>query len=222
MKYLFTLFFSMGLFATEPLHQKYSVGEIPNKLSLKEKKARFYYLVVPAIYKVYNEFLVEFHSVQTAIKEGKETPQMQNLKAIYHVTTNEELLLALKPHPKSIAIAQAAMESAWGTSRFFTEANNVFGMWSKNSSDKRIAAGEKRGTRTIWLRKFDTIEASVHAYYQTMGRASAYKKFREYRYKSNDVFKIIQGLDTYSELGEEYVKQLEKVIRYNHLTRYDK
>ena len=49
-----------------------------------------------------------------------------------------------------------------------------------------------------------------------MGRASAYKKFRELRYKTDDVFQIIQGLDTYSELGKEYVKQLEKVIRYSY------
>ena len=220
MPILFTL--QLEATALEVQKEKYVASIVPKNMTLKEKKARFYYLVVPAVYKVYNELLVEYHTIKENVDANVTTPQLLTLKAIYHVETNEELLLALKPHPKSIAIEQAAMESAWGTSRFFREANNVFGMWSKNKSDERIAASQKRGgTRTIWLRKFDSLEESVREYYKTIGRAKTYKEFRKYRYMSNDVFTIIMGLDKYSEIGTLYIEQLSNMIHYNKLTKFD-
>ena len=222
MRIFFILVFALNVFASELSPAKYTASKVPKNMSSKEKKARFYYLVVPAVNRVYRELMVEYYSIREDIVNGRNTDQMKTLKAIYHVQTNEDLLIAIKPHPKSITIAQAAMESAWGTSRFFREANNVFGMWSKNKNDKRIAASMKRGSHIIWLRKFDSIEESVHSYYQTMGRASAYKKFRKYKTTACSVYTMIKGLDKYSEIGELYVEQLEKVIRYNKLTIYDK
>jgi Bax protein len=131
--------------------------------------------------------------------------------------------MAMKPHPQSITIAQAAMESAWGTSRFFKEANNIFGMWSVNSHEPRIAAGEQRGgKKTIYLKKFNTLEDSVRAYYLTLSRAKTYKKFRQLNYETDNPYTIINGLVNYSEKGEEYVKELAQMIRYNKLTNYDK
>ncbi len=222
---IFLLLLGMNLFGSEASSHfpvKYTVSNIPKNISSKERKARFYYLVVPAVNRVYHELMVEYTRIRDDVLAGKETDQMKTLKAIYHVESNQDLLVAIKPHPRSITIAQAAMESAWGTSRFFREANNVFGMWSKNKNDKRIAASMKRGTHTIWLRKFDSIAESVHAYYRTMGRAKAYKKFREYKTATCNVYTMIKGLDKYSEIGDLYVKQLEKIIRKNHLTAYDK
>ena len=132
-------------------------------------------------------------------------------------------LLALKPHPKSIVLAQAAIESNWGTSRFFREANNIFGMWSTTDKEPRIAANIKRGgIQTIWLKKFATLEESTEHYYLTIGRGKHYKKFREVRYYSNDVFKILKELNMYSEMGEKYTKSLAAVIRHNKLLKYDK
>ena len=87
--------------------------------------------------------------------------------------------MALKPHPKSIALAQAAMESSWATSRFFTEANNVFGVWSFNESEPRIAAGKKRGNKTIWVKKYHSIKASMQDYYRTLARGVAFSEFRK-------------------------------------------
>ena len=203
--------------------QKYSANVVPKHITAKEKKARFYYLVVPAVYKVYNELLVEYNELKSAIDANRTIPQLATLKSIYNVKTKRELLLALKPHPKSIVLAQAAIESAWGTSRFFREANNIFGIWSKSSKEKRIAAAQKRGgTRTIWLRKFDTLEESVREYYKMIGRVKTYKKLRNYRYTTDNVFEIIKGLDKYSEMGKKYVTSLSKVIKHNKLTKFDK
>ena len=96
-------------------------------------------------------------------------------------------------------------------------------MWSSNKNEPRIAAAEKRGgKKTIWLRKFDSIEDSVRAYYKLMARGKAFKEFRELRYKSEDVHKIVKKLDKYSEIGELYGKELSQVIKYNRLTKYDK
>ena len=224
MRYLLVLFLSFQLYGVESgkITAKYSVEDVPKKMSVETKKARFFYLLVPPISKVYSELMQEFLEVQADINQKRVTPKILHLKQKYKVESDHDLLLALKPHPKSIALAQAAMESAWATSRFFVEANNAFGMWSVSSQDNRVAAKEKRdGKRTIWLKKYVNLEASVRAYYETMGRAKIYKKFREYRYESDDVFKIIKGLNNYSELGEAYVVAIASMIRYNKLTKYD-
>lgn len=202
--------------------QNFSAKELPAKMSVAEKKNRFYRLLVPAIDKVYSELMDEYISVREDIKSGTNPKKIARLKAAYKVKSDEALLSALKPHPKSIVIAQAALESAWGTSRFFCEANNVFGMWSTNRHQKRIAAKLKRkGNRTIWLRKFDTIEDSVRAYYRLMARGKAFKEFRKSRYASSNVHDIVKKLDRYSEMGPLYAKQLSKMIKYNKLTKYD-
>ena len=219
------LFIVISLLTTNSLAStpKYTAINVPKKMTVAVKKERFYYLLAPAIDKVYNELLAQFNEVKKDLKSGSNAAKIEKLKTTYKVKSDKALLLALKPHPQSIALAQAAMESAWGTSRFFVKANNVFGMWSVNKNEPRIAAGEKRGgTKTIWLKKFDSIEDSVREYYKMMGRGQAYKDFRDVRYATNDVNKIVKELDNYSEIGEKYTKELSSMIRYNKLTKYDK
>ncbi len=192
-------------------------------LSVSEEKKRFYSLVVPAVQKVHEELSAKYKRIKKDIGAKKNTQEIKDLKHLYRVTTDEELLLALKPHPVSIAIAQAAIESAWATSHIFLKANNLFGVWSVNKNDDRIAAAQKRkGGRTIWLRKFKNVEGSIRTYYLTIARVKVYKKLREYRMKTDDVFEIIKGLDKYSERGTKYVDSIGKVIRHNNLTKYDK
>lgn len=226
MKHVYlTLFIAVTLlvsnsFASTP---KYTATLVPKKMTVAVKKERFYYLLAPAIDKVYNELSVQYIEVKKDLKSGSNATKIANLKKTYKVESDKALLLALKPHPQSIALAQAAMESAWATSRFFVKANNVFGMWSVNKNEPRIAAGEKRGgTKTIWLKKFNSIEDSVREYYKMMGRGRAYKEFRNVRYETDDVMKIVKKLDRYSEIGEKYTKELSSMIRYNKLTKYDK
>ena len=221
MKYLLILFLlSFDLFAIEL--KKYESEIVPQRMSVKEKKKRFYALVQPAVQKVYKELLQQYKSVSKDIQTNKNQIIIQKLKKYYKVSSDEKLLLALKPHPQSVTLAQAAMESSWATSRFFVEAKNVFGMWSVNPNEQRIAAMEKRGgTKTIWLKKFNTIEDSIRAYYKLMGRAKAYKEFRKVRYMTNNPLKIIIKLDKYSEMGIEYTKALARIIRYNKLQKFD-
>ena len=199
------------------------VVKVKKKHSVSQKKKKFFALVVPAIQKVHEEQERQFKQIQEDMTRGENADLIAKLKKRYRVSSDTDLLLALKPHPQSIVIAQAAIESAWGTSRFFREANNIFGMWSKDPNEPRIAAGVKRkGKRTIWLRKFKTLDESIRQYYQTIGRVKEYKAFRELRFHSNDVTQLVKKLDKYSELGDKYTQMLASVIRHNKLTQYDK
>lgn len=187
------------------------------------KKERYFSLVNPHVQNVYAELMEQYEDVKVTLEKGESTQEIERLKKEYEVTTDDELLLALKPHPQSIVLAQGAMESSWGTSRFFVEANNIFGMWSANPNEPRIAAGEQRsGGRTIWLRKFANLDESVREYYKTMARVDVYKEFRRVRYESDNPFEMIKKLDKYAEIGEEYPKKLAQLIRYNKLQKYDK
>lgn len=222
MKFLFIgMLFALSLFGVN--QTQYKANVVPKHMSVKEKKQRFFALVGPVVMKVHKELEKRFNDVNKTLAQGKTTPKIKHLKKIYKVKTDRDLLLALKPHPASITIAQAAMESAWGTSRFFVEANNIFGVWAKTDKVPRIAASVKRGGKhTIWLRKYHTLEAAVRSYYGMMGRNPVFQEFREVRYKTENPYEIVKKLDKYSEMGEAYTNEIANVIRYNKLERYDK
>jgi len=189
--------------------------------TVEQKKKHFLDIFVPAITKVYNELDNEYKRVKYNIKHSKNLPQITMLMTKYKVTTKKELLKKLKPHPKSIALAQAALESGWATSRLFKKANNVFGVWSSNKNEPRIPALLKRGKRTIYLKKFATIEDSIRHYYKLLATGRAYRTFRNERMNTNNVYKLVKKLNHYSELGNEYTRRVGIVIRHNHFVKYD-
>ena len=202
--------------------QAITANNLPKSMSVNAKKQRFFSLLAPVIAKVYAKLNIEYLSIKNDLQNGVRTPKIDKLKIKYSVKSDEDLLLALKPHPKSITLAQAAIESAWATSRFFNEANNVFGMWSINKNEPRIAAKVKRNaSRTIWLKKFNTIEESVRQYYKTISTSKYYKEFREVNYVSNNVYVIVKKLDRYSERGALYTIDLSQIMENNKLTKFD-
>lgn len=194
--------------------------ELP-PMTVQEKKARFISLIVPAVDHVYHDLMSQYDDVKTIIVNGKNNDEIEKLKIEYKASTNDELLMALKPHPKSIAIAQAAMESSWATSRFFLEANNIFGVWSFDENEPRIAALKKRGDKTIWVREYDSIEESVYDYYRTLARGNAFKEFRKATMKTDDPHVLVTKLDRYSEKGSVYGKELTAIIKFNNFDDYD-
>jgi Bax protein len=188
---------------------------------VQEKKARFKNLIIPAVNEVYDELTVQYLDVSESLISGNNNDMIEKLKIEYKAKTDNELLMALKPHPKSIAIAQAAMESAWATSRFFNKANNIFGVWSFDEDEPRIAALKKRGDKTIWLKKYPSVKASVRGYYRTLGRSAAFIKFRELRLKTDNPYSLVKKLDRYSEKGAEYGDELTSIIKFNKFNTYD-
>ncbi len=194
--------------------------ELP-KMTVQEKKARFRALIVPAVENVYTSLMTRYKKIKTAIDTGETNAEIDKLKVEYKATTNEQLLMALKPHPKSIAIAQAAIESSWATSRFFRIANNVFGVWSFNKDEPRVAALKKRGDKTIWVKKYGSIEEAIYDYYRTVGRSGAFAQFRQTRMQTNNPFILVTKLDHYSEKGSLYGKELTAIIKFNKFDKYD-
>jgi Bax protein len=195
--------------------------ELP-PMTVQEKKARFIALIVPAVNNVYANLMKRYEKTKKTIDAKQSNSVIERLKVEYKVTTNSELLMALKPHPKSIAIAQAAMESSWATSRFFRKANNVFGVWSFDENEPRIAALKKRGNKTIWIKKYTTVEKSVYDYYRTLARSSAFAEFRKAKMITNNPFILVKKLDRYSEKGSLYGKELTSIIKFNKFDDYDK
>ncbi|TWX52578.1 glucosaminidase domain-containing protein [Colwellia hornerae] len=191
------------------------------KMTVQEKKTRFKNLIIPAIDEVYDELMLQYLDVSESLKSGTDNDIIEKLKIEYKAKTDNELLMALKPHPKSIAIAQAAMESAWATSRFFNQANNIFGVWSFDEDEPRIAALKKRGDKTIWLKRYPSVKASVRGYYRTLGRSDAFKKFRQLRLKTDNPYSLVKKLDRYSEKGAEYGDELTAIIKFNKFNTYD-
>jgi len=200
---------------------KYSPSIVPDGMTVPEKKKRFKALLVPVINRVYRELDRQYREVEEAIKSGKEGTRIARLKIEYRAETTKELLAALRPHPQSIALAQAAMESGWGTSRFFVKANNVFGVWSFDQDEPRIAAGGQRGNKTIWVKKYASIYASVKDYYRVLARGEAFEDFRTLRMKTENPYQLVKELDQYSEKGDEYGKELASMIRFNKFVEYD-
>jgi len=199
----------------------YTAENVPEKMTVQEKKKRFRYLMVPAVKKVFSELKQQHQNIERSIKSGTDKLLIKQLKAEYKAESDDDLLARLKPHPVSIVLAQAAMESAWATSRFFVEAKNIFGVWSFNKDEPRIAAAEKRGKKTIWLKKYKSIEEAIRDNYRVLARGDAFSKFRQVRLISDNPFELVKGLDKYSELGSKYGKELAAVIRYNKFNQYD-
>jgi len=191
------------------------------KMTVQEKKARFKNLIIPAVNDVYAELMVRYNEVSASLESGSHADKIAKLKVEYKAKSDAELLMALKPHPKSIAIAQAAMESSWATSRFFREAYNIFGVWSFDKDEPRIAALKKRGDKTIWVKEYPSIKASVNDYYRTIARGGAFKEFRKLKMKTDDPFALVKKLDRYSEKGAEYGHELTSIIKFNKFHHLD-
>lgn len=190
-------------------------------MTVQEKKTRFKSLIIPAVNNVYADLMKRYKDIKSSLEKGQAVENIEKLKIEYKVSTNDELLMALKPHPKSIAIAQAALESSWATSRFFRDAYNIFGVWSFDKDEPRIAALKKRGDKTIWVKKYTSVEDSIYDYYRTLARSNAFAEFRETKMKTSDPYVLVTKLDRYSEKGNVYGEELTSIIKFNKFDRYD-
>ncbi len=195
-----------------------------NQLPTSEKKTKFFEMLLPAILVAETEKQLTREKVIRLSKKPKLTAEEQafisRLMAEYKAKTVQMLIARLHSFPVSIVLAQAAIESGWGTSRFFLQANNPFGIWSFNLDEKRIEASSHRRGEKIYLRKFDNLEQSIEAYY-VMLASGPYSDFRAAMQTTSDPYKLCDYLIDYSERREEYVAELKNFIRANDLVKYD-
>ena len=136
-----------------------------------------------------------------------------------------ELLLRMDIIPTSIALAQAAKESGWGTSRFALEGNAIFGQWTW--SGQGIAPLDRESNKNHKILKFPILRASVKAYQNNLNTHKSYLKFRKKRSSLREKKKKISGLEltetlnNYAQTGYEYTKILNQIIRQNRLTDFE-
>lgn len=202
-----------------------------NLISLKElpvedRKERFIQQILPSILICKHNLEQQKAQVEDILSlnqsriSHKQKRVLDSLFSKYRTDNVEELLIRLNTHPVSVVIAQAALESAWGTSRFYSEGNNVFGIWSFSESDERIASLGLRNGKPVYLKKYRSLSESVLDYFLVLGRGP-FKEFREKRMESNDPILLVDFLTNYSEKRNEYSNILQVIIRKNDLTRYD-
>ena len=135
--------------------------------------------------------------------------------------SQENLLKKVNIIPPSLALAQAANESAWGTSRFAQKANNLFGEWCFSEGCGLVPLSRPDG-ETYEVEKFDELKGSVASYIHNLNSHPAYKKLRDIRDNVGvDGYKMAEGLEAYSARGEKYVEELQSMIEYNGLQEYD-
>ena len=137
----------------------------------------------------------------------------------------KELLVRMDIIPTSIALAQAAKESGWGTSRFALEGNAIFGQWTW--SGQGIAPLDRESNKSHKILKFPILRASVKAYQNNLNTHKSYSKFRQKRLTLREKNKKIKGLEltdtlnNYAQTGSEYTKKLNQIIKQNRLMDFE-
>jgi len=195
------------------------------------KKETFIKIVLPLIVAENERILADRKKLKRVYKKKNTTDlekQWLRQKLLeYKVKKGnmEELLQRVDIIPTSIALAQAAKESGWGTSRFALEGNAIFGQWTW--SGQGIAPLNRESNKNHKILKFPILRASVKAYQNNLNTHKSYIKFREKRSDMRDKNKDISGLDlthtlgNYAQTGAEYIKILNQIIRQNRLTDFE-
>lgn len=204
----------------------------------KHRKAMFMRILLPLVL-LENENLERvrnrMNSLLAKIEQGRELTygqltELNSLAQRYRVKgnplTSSEARKMLRKRvdvvPPSLAIAQAANESGWGSSRFAMEASNLFGIWTFNKNQGVVPDKRDNGKKHL-IRKFDSLRDSVRVYMHTLNTHQAYTELREIRsyikesgMNLNGII-IAEGLKKYSSLGEEYVRLIQLIIETNKL-----
>ncbi len=142
-----------------------------------------------------------------------------NLTKKYRTADPEELARRIDTLPVSLVLAQGALESSWGTSRFAQEGNSVFGVWTWG--DNGIIPDRRDTGKTHRVAHYKSLLDSVRAYLLNLNRMEFYKKLRQLRQNSDDSIILSSGLLYYSTRRHDYVKDVRLVIDHNGLKEYD-
>ena len=212
-----------------------SLTLLPNEIkkieNTKRRKNLFIRIILPLIIKENNYIRFDRKKLFSILNKSKNTKNEKfwlNSKFKQYGVLNKDLSslkIRMDEIPVSMAIAQAAKETGWGTSRFAQEGNALCGQWTWSGDGIKPADADDDSTHKIM--KFKVLQASVRAYQRNLNTHSSYKKFRSVRAELRDERKkldsmILSGyLDKYAETGKEYIKILQQIIRQNNLTDFD-
>ena len=215
----------------KPIRLSLLPNEIKQIESSKKRKSLFIQIILPLILEENNLILLDrkkLFSILNKNKNSKKEINWLNRKFKQYGVLNKDiptLKVRMDIVPVSLAIAQAAKETGWGTSRFALEGNALFGQWTW-SGDGIKPAGADSDTKHKVM-KFRVLKASVRAYQRNLNTHSSYKNFRQLRAQlrddnaSLDSLLLADQLDNYAETGKEYTKILKQIINQNSLKDFD-
>ena len=213
----------------------FEVGMLPNEIKMmessKQRKDLFIKIVLPLILSENNRIKRDRNTLFKILNRSNNTKTEKdwlNKKFRQYGVVKKDittLKIRMDEIPVSLAIAQAAKETGWGTSRFAIEGNALFGQWTYSGEGIKPAAADKDTKHKIMT--FNVLKASVRAYQRNLNTHSSYKEFRKARaiQRDNDEelnsLELANYLDQYAETGSDYIKILKKIIDQNNLKDFD-
>ena len=207
-------------------------------LPVFEKKAVFFQTLLPSILYANAEIRLERQKIQylkalcqsknlstvtqalsSDVLSATQREFLSNVLQKYSVKSFAGLDLRVQEIPVPLALAQAAIESGWGSSRATKLANNLFGTQNRSGHGLKPLRASENSKRRLYI--YASLMASVRHYMKNLNTHAAYNKFRELRAQQKPLAQQIQALSQYSELGIEYSKLILSVIRQNNLQSED-
>ena len=207
--------------------------EIRKIESTKEKKKLFLEIILPLVLEENNRIKLDriklFRVLNKKNNSNSETRWLNSKFKQYGVVNKDlsTLKIRMDEIPVSLALAQAAKETGWGTSRFAIEGNALFGQWTFSGEGiKPAGADSSDGSHKVM--KFKVLKASVRAYQRNLNTHNSYREFRKARAlmrerdQKLDSLNLADYLDKYAATGVEYTRIIKKIIEQNSLQDFDK
>ena len=208
---------------------------LPNEIkmieSTKKRKNLFIQIILPLIIEENNRIKLnrkKLFSILNKNHNSNAEKKWLNEKFKQYGVLNKDLStlkVRMDTVPVSLAIAQAAKETGWGTSRFALEGNALFGQWTWSGEGIKPADADHNATHKVM--KFKILKSSVRAYQRNLNTHSGYKEFRMARAELRDNGRNLDSLilanylNRYAKTGQEYVKIIKQIIKQNNLTDFD-
>ena len=216
--------------SVKPVYLSKLPPDLKNIKSTSKRKETFIKIILPLIIDENNKILDNrkklFKILGKPVNSMGEKRWLKRRFEDYQIKNEDiaELKLRMDIVPVSLAIAQAAKESGWGTSRFALEGNAMFGQWTYGKDGIKPKDSKGKGHKVL---KFPMLRSSIMAYQKNLNTHKAYGEFREKRALLREKNKKISGLDlaphleSYAATGKDYVKILTSIISQNKLTDFD-
>ena len=211
------------------------IGLLPNEIkkigNTTKRKEMFIKIVLPLILKENSKIRIDRKRLFAILNKNSNTniekKWLEKKYKQYGVRQNDlsTLKIRMDEIPISLAIAQAAKETGWGTSRFALKGNALFGQWTWSGEGLKPKDADKGEGHKVM--KFHSLQLSVRAYLRNLNTHSSYKSLRkartELRNKNKPLDSIVLSnhLDKYAETGSEYIEVLQKIIKQNNLKDFD-
>jgi len=197
----------------------------------KKRKEFFIQIVLPLIVKENSNIRIDrktlFSIINKSNNSDAEKLWLEKKYKQYGVKSGDlsSLKVRMDEIPVSLAIAQAAKETGWGTSRFAQEGNALFGQWTWSGEGLKPKDAEADEGHKVM--KFNVLQASVRAYQRNLNTHRTYREFRKARAELRDLNRPLDSLELskylnkYAETGNQYVEVLQKIIKQNNLKDFD-